>query len=241
MSKSSESEPKSLVLKPLVPSDVSQTLSEWKTSAVHFISKSKDEEEANDEFDDYSVHFVDLLADSEVHDTTNDNLSLADRVFLDPCANGCTLRDANLAINVTEEQRATRVTGSVPGGLIVRTHGEFACFGTTAVHPQFTKNILSQNAVESAGYEIFITKVNKKIVDYQAVKPGHPTIVFPKDNKELYSITIDAFMASLPQYYPPKVVSAQQQDIAHVPPKLTLTTAQRERAQLARAHHVGCL
>ena len=40
MSKPSESEPKSLVLKPLVPSDVSQTLSEWKTSAVHFISKS---------------------------------------------------------------------------------------------------------------------------------------------------------------------------------------------------------
>lgn len=203
-------------------------------------TRAADSDDSDADSDNFTIGHVDATEEQDV--CINSQTEYGDFVYLDNCATGSTLRDADLAHNISDDQRTTRVTGILPGNQIFRTHGDFACFGSSPISTTFGKNLLSWRRAESAGYEITTVKdVNRRTTAIHAHKPGCTTLIFSRTEHGLYALSSAAFKAALPSYYPMQEQSAQAQDVIDVAPKLTLTAVLRDRALLSKLYHDGSL
>ena len=149
-------------------------------------------------------------------------------VYFDPCSNSIIIKDAELAVDINDRGPATRISGSVPGGLLVKEHGKVGDLGRAPVHSAFAKNLISESSTIAAGYRVFHDTAVAN--EYRVTKPGVKPLVFKANRAGTYSMPLEEFRASFPQ---------EEQVIAHSmdaePEARVFTKSQRERA--ARYHH----
>ena len=148
-----------------------------------------------------------------------------DHIIFDPAANSHVIRDRCLALDINENGPITRIKGSVPGCIEVRTHGTLGDMGTGPVSASFSKNLVSESAALAAGYHVLHdTRVCN---EYRLIKEGRPPLVF-RANKD--------FMAHFPNSYE---IPTYSTDVDRS--QITFTKPQRDRADLYRKHHATTL
>jgi hypothetical protein len=89
------------------------------------------------------------------HSYTELAASSSEHIFFDNCANTCTIIDRTLITSSAErEGPKMRISGSVPGSLVVNDYGILANFGVKPIDARFTKNILCEVMALRAGWTV---------------------------------------------------------------------------------------
>jgi Reverse transcriptase (RNA-dependent DNA polymerase) len=170
----------------------------------------------------------------------NASISSGGSIYFDNCATGCIIKDRELLENITTSGMSTRVGGSVPGALTAHEHGELGPFGKVPLHQSFTKNILCQSRVESCGWSVVTEKQDPHkphVTTCYRLEKDDVKLRFMRTEDGIYSLPISSFISSFPDLYS----SVNNIAMTSVPTRLTLTTAQRHRADMYQEDHRGCL
>ena len=153
-----------------------------------------------------------------------------DYIIFDPAANSHVIRDPQLALNKHENGPITRVRGSVPGSVEVRTHGSLGDLGSGPVSPSFTRTLISEAGALAAGYHVVHdTRIAN---EYRLIKEGSPPLVFRMNRHGTYSIPAKGFMDYFASSYN---TASHSTDVNRT--EVVFTRSQRERADLYRKHH----
>ena len=154
-------------------------------------------------------------------------------IYLDNCSNLNVIRDSLLALNTRREKVATRISGSIPGTLTAQVSAEIGDLGRGCHDPQFSRNLISEDAAIKAGYTI--TR-NSAIDDsYYVQKPGRPPLVFRSNGEGTFSMTIAEFRRHFPNLY----AVSHSTDVDRT--AVVFTKRQRERAAKYFFDHAHCL
>ena len=144
------------------------------------------------------------------------------------------IKDPRLALNLNDNGPITRIRGSVPGCIEVRSHGSLGDMGAGPVSTSFTRSLISESAALAAGYHVIHdTRIAN---EYHLVKEGRPPLVFKINRDGTYSMPIKEFMAHFPMSYDS---SSYATDVERS--QIVFTKSQRERADLYRRHHCTVL
>ena len=147
-------------------------------------------------------------------------------IYLDNCSNLNVIRDPSLALNIRQEKIATRISGSFPGSLSSRTSAELGDLGRGCHDPQFSRNLISEDAAIRAGYRV---KRDSAVDDkYYLCKSGRPPLVFRANGEGTFSMSITEFRKHFAELY----ATSNATDIDRT--TIVFTKKQRERA--ARYH-----
>jgi hypothetical protein len=84
-------------------------------------------------------------------------------VYFDPASNTMTVKHGDLAVAINERGSATRVSGSIPGGIVVKRHGQVGSLGRAPIDESFSKNIMAENTVQSAATTSFMIQESATI------------------------------------------------------------------------------
>ena len=154
-------------------------------------------------------------------------------IYLDNCSNLNVIRDTVLALNVRREKVSTRISGSIPGTLTAQVSAEIGDLGRGCHDPQFSRNLISEDAAIKAGYHI--TR-NSAIDDkYYLHKPGRPPLVFSSNGEGTFSMPIAEFRRHFSTLY----AVANSTDVDRT--TLVFTKRQHERAAQYNFDHAHCL
>ena len=98
-----------------------------------------------------------------------------DYIIFDPAASSHVIKDSQLALNKHDNGPITRVRGSVPGSVEVRTHGSLGELGSGPVSSSFTRTLISEAGALAAGYHVVhdIRVAN----EYTLIKEGSPPLI----------------------------------------------------------------
>ena len=154
-------------------------------------------------------------------------------IYLDNCSNLNVIRDPSLAINVRQEKVATRISGSIPGTLSSRTSAELGDLGRGCHDPQFSRNLISEDAAIRAGYQV---KRDSSVDDnYYLHKAGRKPLIFHANGEGTFSMTIKEFRSHFPELY----AVSNSTDVDRT--TMVFTKRQRERAARYNFDHAHCL
>ena len=153
-----------------------------------------------------------------------------DYIIFDPASNSHVIKDPRLALNPYDNGPVTRIRGSVPGCIEVRTHGSLGDMGAGPISPSFTRSLISESAALAAGYHVVHdTRIAN---EYHLLKEGRPPLIFKMNREGTYSMPIKEFMSHFPTSYE-SVNHATDVERSQI----VFTKSQRERADLYRRHH----
>ena len=196
-----------------------------------------DEDEDNEAYSNVSnavnrlslvTHTSAAVADAHVTEARDTD------VYFDPCSNSIIVKDAELAVAINDRGPATRISGSVPGGLLVKEHGKVGDLGRAPVHRDFAKNLISENATLAAGYRVFHdTDVAN---EYRVTKAGVKPLIFKVNRAGTYSMPMEEFLSSFPSEQTTAVNTLEAEPVARI-----FTKSQRERAARYHHDHAHCL
>ena len=154
-------------------------------------------------------------------------------IYLDNCSNLNVIRDRALALNVRRERVATRISGSIPGSISSTISAELADLGRGCHDPQFSRNLISEDAAIQAGYRV--TRDSSKDDKYYLEKPGRKPLVFSSNGEGTFSIPVSEFRNHFAELY--AVSNSTDVDRTTV----VFTKRQRERAARYQFDHSHCL
>ena len=107
-------------------------------------------------------------------------------IIFDPASNSVTVKDASLGYDFSDRGPVTRITGSVPGGLAVQTHCKVGVLGRAPFSPEFSANIISEQAVLKAGYHVLHD--TRHSPDYFCTMADAPDLVFRLNEHGTYTM-----------------------------------------------------
>ena len=154
-------------------------------------------------------------------------------IYLDNCSNLNVIRDKHLALNTRKEKVATRITGSIPGTLTAQLSAEIGDLGRGCHDPQFSRNLISEDAAIRAGYTIRRDSTIDN--NYYLEKPGRDPLVFRANGEGTFSMTTAEFRRHFPNLY--AVANSTDVDRGNI----VFTKRQRERAARYHFDHAHCL
>ena len=154
-------------------------------------------------------------------------------IYLDNCSNLNVIRDSALALNARREKVATRISGSIPGTLTAQVSAEIGDLGRGCHDPQFSRNLISEDAAIKAGYQV--TRNSAMDDRYYLQKPGRPPLVFSSNGEGTFSMPITEFRRHFSDLY----AVANSTDVDRT--GLVFTKRQRERAAKYFFDHAHCL
>ena len=97
--------------------------------------------------------------------------------LFEPASNFHVIEDLSLALNINDNGPITRIRGSVPGGIEVRSHGALGDLGTGPISPSFTRNFVSGSAALAAGYHVVHdTRLWPTSIILYKGRPAYPSI-----------------------------------------------------------------
>ena len=150
-------------------------------------------------------------------------------IYLDNCSNLNVIRDGVLALNARREKVATRISGSIPGTLTSQVSAELGDLGRGCHDPQFSRNLISEDAAIRAGYRV----TRDSLVDdkYYLHKDGRKPLVFSSNGEGTFSISVTEFRKHFSDLY----AVANMTDVDRT--AVVFTKRQRERAALYHFDH----
>ena len=120
-------------------------------------------------------------------------------IYLDNCSNLNVIRDPSLALNIRQEKVPTRISGSIPGTLSSRVSAELGDLGRGCHDPQFSRNLISEDAAIRAGYRV--TRDSSVDDKYYLHKPGRKPMVFTANGEGTFSMPVKEFRAHFAELY----------------------------------------
>ena len=142
-------------------------------------------------------------------------------------------RDAPLALGLRREKTPTKITGSIPGKLHADYSAELGDLGRGVFNPEFSRNLLSEDAAVRAGYRVI--RDSNTDSSYQLIKASRSPIIFKRNSEGTFSIPISDFMAHFNELY----ATSNSTDIDRT--SIIFTKRQRERAAIYHHDHHHCL
>ena len=112
-------------------------------------------------------------------------------IYIDNCSNLNVIRDGVLALNARKEKVATRISGSIPGILTSQVSAEIGDLGRGCHDPQFSRNLISEDAAIRAGYRV--TRDSSVDDKYYLHKDGRKPLVFSSNGEGTFSISVTEF------------------------------------------------
>ena len=179
-----------------------------------------DEQESDDESDHYDQN--EGTSFSCICSTRSSTAS-EELIYLDNCSNLNVIRDRAIALNIRKEKVATRISGSIPGTLTSQVSAELGDLGRGCHDPQFSRNLISEDAAIRAGYRV--TRDSSADDKYYLHKEGRKPLVFTSNGEGTFSITVREFRKHFADLY----AVAHMTDIDRT--TLVFTKRQRERAE----------
>ena len=121
---------------------------------VHSTTTVHDDEDSyssdDSEEDNYGAHYTSFCCTHATHSSpVSEPL-----VYFDNCSNIKVIRDAPLALALRREKTPTKITGSIPGKLHATHSADLGDLGRGVFNPDFSRNLLSEDASVRAGYRI---------------------------------------------------------------------------------------
>ena len=150
-------------------------------------------------------------------------------IYLDNCSNLNVIRDRSIALNIRKEKVATRISGSIPGTLTSQVSAELGDLGRGCHDPQFSRNLISEDAAIRAGYRV--TRDSSADDKYYLHKEGRRPLVFTSNGEGTFSITVRDFRNHFADLY----AVAHMTDVDRT--TLVFTKRQRERAEKYHFDH----
>ena len=148
-------------------------------------------------------------------------------IYLDNCSNLNVIRDGVLALN------ATRISGSIPGTLTAQVSAEIGDLGRGCYDPQFSRNLISEDAAIRAGYRV--TRDSSADDKHYLHKDGRNPLVFSSNGEGTFSMSVADFRKHFSDLY----AVANMTDVDRT--TLVFTKRQRERAAKYHFDHGHCL
>ena len=186
-----------------------------------------DEQDSDEEGADYDRH--DEATSFSCICSTRSTTPSDGLIYLDNCSNLNVIRDLSIALNIRREKIATRISGSIPGILTSQVSAELGDLGRGCHDPQFSRNLISEDAAIRAGYRVSRdSSVDDK---YYLHKEGRKPLVFSSNGEGTFSITIKDFRNHFADMY----AVAHMTDVDRA--SLIFTKRQRERADRYHFDH----
>lgn len=180
-----------------------------------------DEEGEDESSDDESEGHKEGTSFSCICSTSASTLSDG-LIYLDNCSNLNVIRDPSIALNIRKEKVATRISGSIPGTLTAQISAELGDLGRGCHDPQFSRNLISEDAAIRAGYRV--SRDSSMDNKYYLRKEGRPPLVFISNGEGTFSIPVQEFRKHFADLY----AVANMTDIDRG--SVVFTKRQRERA-----------
>ena len=199
--------------------------------AHHTVIDDDEEDENDDEEDEFTANFTSFSCTCSTRSTpmaTSDDL-----VYFDNCSNLNIIKDKSLALSIREEPVTTRITGSIPGALSSNRSAELGDLGRGCYDPNFSRNLISEDAVIRAGYRVIRDSASDS--HYYLRKEGRPPLVFTANAEGTFSISTTA----LRQHFSDLYSTCNSTDVRRE--SMVFTKRQRERAEKYHFDHQHCL
>ena len=181
------------------------------------------------EEDNYGAHYTSFCCTHATHSSpVSEPL-----VYFDNCSNINVIRDEPLALALRREKTPTKITGSIPGKLHATHSADLGDLGRGVFNPDFSRNLLSEDAAVRAGYRIIRDSSTDNT--YQLIKAPRPPLVFTLNPEGTFSIPVSTFMDHFKDLY----ATSNSTDIDRS--NIIFTKRQRERAATYHQDHQHCL
>ena len=154
-------------------------------------------------------------------------------VYFDNCSNLNIIRDKALALNIQSEPVTTRISGSFPGLLASNTSAEIGDLGRGCFDQNFSRNLISEDAVIRAGYRV--VRDSNGDNNYYLHKKGRKPLVILGNSEGTFSISAKELIRHFSDLY----ATANATDVDRT--TVVFTRRQRERADRYNFDHHHCL
>ena len=197
------------------------------SSDLHSVHSDSSDDESQDA--DYSAHYTSFFCSN----ATSGSTPLEPHIYFDNCSNINVIRDRSLALDLRREQVATKITGSIPGNFMALYSAELGDLGRGCYNPDFSRNLLSEDAALRAGYRI--TRDSASGNSYHLFKDKRPPLTFSLNAEGTFSMPVSSFLSHFKDLY---VSTVNSTDVDRS--QVIFTKRQRERAAQYHKDHQHC-